>query len=296
MKIYINYLLIAIAGILFGTITLSAQLLKNFGLSLYEISIYTTIFAVFLLLPVVLIKRKYFFKVKDIKFFFVYGLIQALLQIFQMGGVVLGAPVAVVAFLLYTQPIYTGLFGKFMLSEKISKRKLLAIVIAIIGLFVLLKPWDIETVGSILGITFGLLGGIFLSLWVIYGRKSGLDKKHPITSTFGMFLFSLIWLLLFAPFLFLLNNVTIIKFVVYPLEYWIYFVIISFIIFVLPVNVFYKGVQKVPASTAGVILLLEPVSASMLAALFFGQTITLNIIFGGILILLSNYLIIPKRS
>jgi drug/metabolite transporter (DMT)-like permease len=295
MRSYKNYLLIAIAGILFGTITVSSQLLTNLGLSLYEISIYTTIFAVLLLTPVVLIKREYLFKRKDIKFFVIYGLIQAFLQIFQMGGVALGAPVAIVAFLLYTQPVYTSIFGKFMLSEKISKRKLLAIIIAIVGLLVLLKPWDIGTVGSTLGIAFGLLGGIFLSLWVTYGRKSGLNKKHPITSSFGMFSFSLVWLLLFAPFLFLTNNIVIIKFAAYPLEYWIYFLIISFIMFVLPANIFYKGVQKVSASTAGVLLLLEPVSASILASFLFSQAITSNIIFGGFLILLSNYLVVSER-
>jgi drug/metabolite transporter (DMT)-like permease len=292
---YKSYLLIAIAGILYGTITVSSQLLTNLGLSLYEISIYTTIFAVLLLTPVVLIKREYLFKRKDIKFFVIYGLVQAFLQIFQMGGVALGAPVAIVAFLLYTQPIYTSIFGKFMLSEKISRRKLLAIVIAIIGLFVLLKPWDIETVGSTLGITFGFLGGIFLSLWIIYGRKSGLNKKHPITSSFGMFSFSLVWLLLFAPFIFLTNDITIIKFVAYPLEYWIYFIIISFIIFVLPVNIFYKGVQKVSASTAGVVLLLEPISAAALASILFDQIITYNIILGGFLILLSNYIVVTEK-
>ena len=294
MRNYRNYLLVAIAGILFGTITVSSQLLKNLGLSLYEISIYTTIFAVLLLAPVVLIKREYLFKRKDINFFIIYGLIQAFLQIFQMGGVVLGAPVAIVAFLLYTQPIYTSIFGKFMFSERISRRKLLAILIAIIGLLVLLKPWNIEKVGNTLGIAFGLLGGIFLSLWVTYGRKSGLNKKHPITSTFGMYLFSLTWLFLFAPFLFLTNNIAIMKFSAYPLEYWVYFLIISFIMFVLPTYIFYKGVQKVSASTAGVLLLLEPVSASIIASFLFFQAITYNIILGGFLILLSNYLVISE--
>jgi len=42
MRSYKSYLLVAIAGILFGTITVSSQLLTNLGLSLYEISIYTS--------------------------------------------------------------------------------------------------------------------------------------------------------------------------------------------------------------------------------------------------------------
>jgi drug/metabolite transporter (DMT)-like permease len=41
-------------------------------------------------------------------------------------------------------------------------------------------------------------------------------------------------------------------------------------------------------------LLLEPVSATLLAAILFSQPIGLNILSGGGLILLSNYLIISK--
>ncbi|MBU4492316.1 MAG: hypothetical protein KKD69_07635 [Euryarchaeota archaeon] len=48
------------------------------------------------------------------------------------------------------------------------------------------------------------------------------------------------------------------------------------------------------ASIAGIVLLLEPVSAIILAAIFFTQPIGLNIISGGTLILFSNYLVIHK--
>ena len=64
---------------------------------------------------------------------------------------------------------------------------------------------------------------------------------------------------------------------------------------VIPYSLFYKGVEKIEASVAGVILLLEPVSATILAAILFGQPITLNILLGGVLILLSNYLVVRKK-
>jgi drug/metabolite transporter (DMT)-like permease len=61
---------------------------------------------------------------------------------------------------------------------------------------------------------------------------------------------------------------------------------------IFPHLLLYKGLQKIQASVAGVILLLEPISATILAAIFFNQLITFNIIMGGILILISNYLVI----
>jgi drug/metabolite transporter (DMT)-like permease len=295
MKNFEAYALLVITGILWGTITVSSQFLTNLGLSLYEISIYIVIFSTLMLAPVVLIRRKYLFKRKDMKFFLVYGLIQALLQIFQIGGVVLGSPVAIIAFLLYTQPVYTIIFGKFFLSEKISKRKLVAVIITLTGLLVLLKPWSVQNIGNIVSISFGILGGIFLSLWIVYGRMSGLNKKHPLMSNFGMTFFALIWLIVFIPFISLVNNPSVIKFVAYPTEYWVYLVIFSFISFVLPGSLFYRAAQKVPASTAGVIVLLEPVIATLLASFLFSQEITLNIVLGGFLILLSNYLVVSEK-
>jgi drug/metabolite transporter (DMT)-like permease len=294
MKEYKGYIFLAIAGILNGTITVSSQLMKNLGLSLFETSLYPLLFSLTLFVPIVIIKKELFAR-REIKIFLVYGLIQALLQIFQMGSVNLGTPVAIVAFLLYTQPIYTAVLGKFMLSEKISKRKILAIFVTIVGLLVLLRPWDVQNVGNPIGIVLAVLGGIFLSLWVVYGKKTGMDK-NPVRSGFGLMMFAVIWLAIFAPFISLINDSSIIKFTAYPVGYWLYFVGIAAISQVIPLFIFYRGIRSVSASTAGIILLIEPVSALILASLLFSQPITLNIIIGGAIILLSNWLVITEKK
>jgi drug/metabolite transporter (DMT)-like permease len=55
------------------------------------------------------------------------------------------------------------------------------------------------------------------------------------------------------------------------------------------------GTKKVPTVDAGIIMLLEPVVGSILAIIFLNQALTLNIIIGGIIILLANYLTIRKH-
>jgi drug/metabolite transporter (DMT)-like permease len=55
---------------------------------------------------------------------------------------------------------------------------------------------------------------------------------------------------------------------------------------------YYKSISKVQASSAGVLLLTEPLVASLLALAFFFQPLTINIILGGAFIILSNYVII----
>lgn len=288
-----EYWFIVIAAILYGTLTVGAQFFVNLGLSLYEISLYPILFISLILLPVLLIKRQYMIKKEMILFFVVYGLIGALLQLMQFGGIVLGVPVAVVALLLYTQPIWTTIFGKLMVKEQITPRKIVAVSIALVGVVLLLRPWDIEAVGAPTGIISALLGGMLLSLWIIWGRKTGINKQYNITAITGWMGFAVIWLLLLWPIVSLLipeSNIMRLS-VNFPLHYWFYLIIYTLLAHLFSYLFFYKGVQKIQASISGVIMLFEPVSAAILAAILFIQPIGFNILSGGALILFSNYII-----
>ena len=182
-----------VAALLYGTITAGGQFFINLGLSLFEISVYRAFLTSLILLPVVLIKREYMIKKEMLFFFGVYGFIGGLLELAMFGGIALGVHVAVVALLLYTQPIWTIIFGRLMLRESITATKLTAVVIAMSGIILLVKPWGIRDVKSLTGIVVSLVSGVLLSLWVIWGRKSVIQNQHFITTTFGWTGFSAIW-------------------------------------------------------------------------------------------------------
>lgn len=291
-----EYWFVIIAAVLYGAITPGGQFFSDIGLSLFEISVYRVLFISLIILPIVLIKREYLIRREMLSFFAIYGLIGALLELAQFGGIVLGIPVAIVILLLYSQPIWTILFARIMLNESITLRKIISAAIAFTGVVILLKSWEIKSFDSALGIICSLLGGIILSLWVIWGRKSGINRQHYLTTTIGWSGFSVVWLLLLWPIVGLfIHKSSVIRFSgEFPLEYWPQFLLFGFIAGVIPHLLFYRGIQKIHASIAGIILLLEPVSATVLVAILFSQPIGLNILSGGGLILLSNYLIISK--
>jgi drug/metabolite transporter (DMT)-like permease len=293
-----EYWFVLIAAILYGTIIAGGHFFVNLGLSLFEISLYRVLFISLALLPVVLIKRALLIKKRMLFFFIIYGLIGAFLELFQFGGIALGVPVAVVALLIYSQPIWTILFGRLILNEKITLRKFSAVFVAISGVILILKSWDIQSPQSLLGIISSLLGGVFLSLWIIWGRISGTSNQHYVTTTFGWTGFSVLWLLLLWPVVnIFITEPSVIRISTnFQLIYWLYLAIFAFIGGVIPHLFFYRGIQKVQAGVAGIILLLEPVSATLLASIFFNQTIGINIIIGGVLILISNYLVIHKQQ
>ncbi|KYC54312.1 MAG: EamA-like transporter family protein [Candidatus Methanofastidiosum methylothiophilum] len=292
-----DYWAIIISAIIFGLIIPGGQFFFNLGFSLYEVSTYSLLFIFVLTIPFLLFKRSIPFTKSNIVFYLVYGLIGALLQLTQFGGMIFGTPVAIVAILIYTQPIWTTIFGKIFLNEKITKNKTIAVLIAFLGTFIIISPWKITNIGNITGTILALFAGIFLSLWVILARKTAINKEHYINTLSAYSLFSLLWLLAFFPILNrLIENYLVIRLSFdFPRIYLVYFLIFSFIAAFLPNSLFYKGIKKVEASEAGIILLLEPVVASIIGFLIFSQYLNSAIFFGGGLIIISNYLAIKDR-
>jgi drug/metabolite transporter (DMT)-like permease len=110
-----GYLLIILAGVLYGGVTFGGQVFVNAGLSLYEISAFTLMFGL-LLLPFVLFKKECRFKKSMIGFFLGLGFFGGLLRLSQFGAIVLGVPVAIAVLLLYTQPFWTVVFSRLFLG------------------------------------------------------------------------------------------------------------------------------------------------------------------------------------
>ncbi len=294
---YTDRFYILISAALYGLITVAGKYFSDRGLSLYEISL-LILFIPLPICPLLILNRKYRIPTELLGFFFVFGLIGAALQVTQFAGIVLGVPVAVVALLLYSQPVWTTILGKWLLQEKITKRKVTSSAVALSGVIVLVDPFSSGLNFSLPGLASAVLAGLFLSLWVIWGRKSSLRNQHYITTVFGYTSFSALCLLLAYPFLVSLpvgGDHLRLDFINYLENGW---AVAAFSVFagILPASLAFCGMRTVEASTAGVLLLLEPVSAAVLAYLLFDQALTSNIWLGGGLILLANYILLKAGA
>lgn len=290
-----SYILIIISGIFYGAIAPGAQLFLDRSLTALDVSLFRALFVALLCLPLFLIKPNHFLTKRGAPFFAIYGLIGAMLEIFMFSSLALGIPIALVAFFLYSQPVWTIVFGKFLLSEKITKNKVIAVIIGLFGIAILVRSWEIESTKSFWGIILALLSGIMLSFWVIWGRKSAIYKQHYFTTTFGLAFFSAVWIFIFyliGKSLITLENETIkISYDLIAI-YWKEFALFAFVAGVLPHLLFYKGLEETNASVAGIILLAEPLTATILAALMFSQKIGFELLIGGSLIIISNIIVI----
>ena len=292
-----QYFFILIAGTLFGSITVGTQLFINTGLSLYEVSIIPFILGVIVTLPIVLFIKKYRLRKSMLGLFLMFGIFGGIMRLSYTNALILGVPVATVALLIYSQPFWTMLLSKIFLKEPITKRNVIALIFVGTGLIVLINPISLLEINSPFGIFLATLAGVSYSGWIIYSRKGGIKKIPFITSTFSYIAFSLAFIILSYPIISLVtDNADTVKFSLdHSATLWLgLLALISARI--IGYALFFKGVEKVPASTSGLLLIVEPLSAMILAVIILQQPLTPNIIFGGIFIILGNLFLTYYRQ
>ncbi len=178
----------------------------------------------------------------------------------------------IAAVLLYTAPALVVILARFFLNEEITKRKLIALLLAGIGAFLTQAP-HLES-PNLAGILFGFGAALSYSGVILMARKLMLSGYSALEVGLGPQPWSAIELL---PFLFLDS---------YPLN-------IPFLLSVSYLGVFKsalayilhaKGVKYVDAGTAGIIANLEPASAVILGILI-GEQIGVEGLLGCLLVI-----------
>lgn len=291
-----EYWFLILSGIFYGTITPGGQFLLERGLSMFEVSFYRSLLVFLILLPVVLLRRRYMMEWSKVTFYALYGFIGALLELMMFSGIALGVPVAIVVLLLYTQPIWTVFIGRIILGEKITFVKLASVILGLFGLVFLLGSREAGSGGSYAGILCSLASGVLLSFWVILGKRSAMLDQHYITTTFGWSGFAFVWLLILLPVArIIVTDETLVSFSLdLSAANFTYLIIFAFLGGAIPHLLFFRALEKITASVAGIVLLLEPVSATILAWIFFSQSVGFFILLGGVFILISNYIVIRE--
>ncbi len=194
--------------------------------------------------------------------------------------------VANAAFLIYTAPVFTVLFAPIILKESLEKRTIMALVISLVGTGFLMGYSSLSVAGpNVIGDMIALFGGM------TYGFLALLLKRMP------------------AGVLGLPSNVVLSGFVALSLLPFILFTMTPFswsgilILMALGLfqqafgaSMFHLGLKKVKAQHAGILTYVEPLAATVMAALFLYEGITWGSLVGGVLIVTGGLLIVLRRD
>lgn len=191
---------------------------------------------------------------------------------------------AVAAILMYTSPIFVTLLSVIFFKEKITKAKLVALVLAIIGCA--LVSGIAGGIGSTtpLGIALGLGSGIGYALYSIFGRFA-LDKGYsPFMVTAMTFTFACVGVL---PFIDIARLAT--RLVNEP-KYILLALLMGLIGSCTPFALYTVGLRYMEASKAAILATLEPIVTALVGTFLYKEPIDLFIITGIAMVLVAGIL------
>ena len=186
---------VAAATLGFSFILIFSKLLRNTGMSTFEQLFFRLGFGFFILLLMMIYRRKLqFVKRKNVPFFLAIGFIYAMFTLSGLSAIAYDTPIPVLVSLVYTQPIFTAVISQLTRKEKLSAAKTGVILLGVIGAF-LVSGIQVEHPQITPGIVFPILAGFFYAVYLWLKRQAPSDEYTPYQVLFNTFMFALPFLL-----------------------------------------------------------------------------------------------------
>ncbi len=179
--------------------------------------------------------------------------------------------VATAALLLYMAPVYVIPLS-ILMGEKVEAKTLVAVPLGIGGLYLMLTPYAQIN----FGLVFGIFSGISYALVFILSKEA--RKYHsPLQITFLNLGFGS---LVLFPYFLLFGSISSI--------WWV--VGLGTIPTAIPFTLFAYGIKYVKVQRAPILALVEPLSASIIGYMYFGEVLAVKQVIGAAMILVSVFI------
>lgn len=262
------YASILLAAALWGIIGLWNRRLMAGGLSPTGIVTVRNFGGMVLLCAVFAVKDRSVFRVKreHLKYFFGTGIISVVLFTICYFSCQQICSLAIASILLYTAPSFVVLLSALLWKESIDLFKILALLLTLVGCSMVCGLFSGDVTVTLTGFLLGLGAGFFYALYSIFGRYA-LDHYSSMTVTVWTFLFA-------GPASLLLLRPADISAMGSDPTMPITAVCLVVFSTVLPYLFYTSGLAKVESGKASIMASLEPVVASLVGVIAFGEPMT----------------------
>lgn len=285
-KKYIPYLYILLGGACWGLIGLFNRRLLSGGLSPRDVVLIRNLGGLLLLALVFLIFDRRALKIswRHLPYFFGTGIVSVLLFTLLYFSCQQQCSLAAAAILLYTAPTFVVVTSAILWKEPVTGKKLAALAAAFLGCSFVSGIWSGGASVTLQGFLLGLGSGFFYAMYSIFGRYA-LARYQPMTVTFYTFVFAGLGSLFVTNPLQVASSLAADRGLV-----WMALGLVV-VATVLPYIFYTKGLAQVESGKASIIASVEPVVASLVGVLAFGEPMTLGVLLGLGCILASIYIL-----
>ena len=286
-------LFIAAAAILWGVLVVFIKQLSVAGLSAMEIVALRVYGSAFFLLGGLLVVNKKLLriKMKDSWCFVGTGVFSIVLFSYCYFRNVQVSSVALSSILMYTSPVWVTLMSAVCFRERITKGKILALMLALLGCGLVSGITGGVGAVSLHGMILGLGSGIGYGLYSIFGRFALNKGYSPMTVSAYTFAFACIGVL---PFVNLKKIVGVLN---QNPVLWFWAAGMALFCTCMSFTLYTVGLAYMDPSRAAVLATLEPIVTTLVGTFVYKEPLTAVMITGIVLILVSSVLISrPERK
>jgi drug/metabolite transporter (DMT)-like permease len=194
----------------------------------------------------------------------------------------------------YTAPLLVALWARFVFKEQVGRRVWLALGLALVGLSVMVDVWGgvpLSTLGVVLSF---VSAGTFAAYLLLAEHAVG--RRDPVSLLVYGFLFaSLFWAIVQPWWSFPFDEIAERVSLLGNLEAtqapaWLLVVAIVLVGTIVPFILMVGSLQHLPATTVGMVAMLEPVLGALVAYLWLGETLAAQQLVGGAIVLAAIFL------
>ena len=272
-------LLIIIAGCFWGSMGIFVRRLSTYGFSSIQIVSMRVTLAALIFCVLLLVKERSGFRIslKDLPLFLGLGFGSILFFTVCYFTAITMMSLSTAAILLYTSPVWIMLMSIIFFHEKLTLRKVIALVLAFGGC-VLISGVSGKGI-TLIGLLIGLGSGIGYGLYSILGTVA-LRRYSPYTVTTYTFMFAAVgsWVICNPK-----DMIEKFSGAADVGELFLFCVLTALITAVIPFLSYTLGLRTVEASKAGILATIEPMVATLIGIVVFAEPLTF---FSGVGILL----------
>ncbi len=269
----LSVLFVILAGVFWGSSCLFVGKLTEYGYSSLQCTAIRIVFGAIILNAMLIIKGRGFKYYRLSPKSYLIALLAGVGSVFAMSAFYYACMVrtsaAVSVILLYTAPIFVMVMSLIFFKEKLTSKKIIAFVVAIVGC-ALVSGVASGVDLSISGLIFGVLSGFTYSLYGILTAFFMKKNSEPLAFSAICFLFAAIASLACC------NPVEAVKTTLsqnHMLPLLLFFVLFSLCTAVLPYVLYTSGLSGVSPSVASILAFSEPLTAAVFGVVILDQPI-----------------------
>ncbi|KLI20158.1 DMT family transporter [Brachyspira hyodysenteriae] len=275
----LNILLVIIGSIAYGFLPIFVKNIIAYNYSSLSIVFYRYFLTAIFLFIIILVTKKSFkiTKRQSIELF-IFSIIGLGLTFFFLSQSLLYISAGLSNMIHFGYPVIVLLVMIFMFKEKANILKILSIIFAVVGIVLLTQVVEVE---SFLGVIYALITTITYGSYIIANKKCSFSEVDTMVSLFYMSLFVSIAFFIAGMFtgsLQVLNNLYV---------FW-NFAVISLVCTIFSLGLLLYGVKRLGSSLASILNMFEPATTVVASIFIYKESLTINIIIGSILIILST--------